>query len=139
MPPSLLARETALLTANRRHLLQALQGSGLTQIQVRYGGRHGRCTHCLVSTTPSDALITLQNTPVTQHTLGSALGKEGTVTTSLLAALKEFSLHWVELQQRHWTRDDGGDGIMTIEVSSCRFTLEHNAHLTENFCYRLVD
>lgn len=139
MPPTLPEREAYLQAANRLHLLQALQSLGITQAQVRYSGRHGRCVYCLVSTSPSDALAALRSTFVTQHCSENFVLNERTERPPLLPALKEFALHWAELRQPRWTHDDGGSGVMTVDMATRQFTLEHNVFLTESFCYRLVD
>jgi hypothetical protein len=139
MPPPLPEREVSLQAANRHWLLQALQGLGITQVQVRYSGRHGRCIYCLVSTSPSDALAALRSTVVTQHCSESSVLTEQTERPPLLSALKDFALHWAELKHPRWTHDDGGAGVMTVDIATRQFTLEHNVFLTENFCYRLVD
>jgi hypothetical protein len=139
MPPSLFAQEVTLQAGNRLHLLQALQGLGVEQVHIRYGGKQGRCTHCLVSTTPTDALPALQTVVVVQHRLERVFGLEQSAKPPLLTALKEFALHWADLKHPHWPRGDGGAGVMTIDVASRQFKLAHDVYLTESFCYRLVD
>jgi hypothetical protein len=132
-------QESALQTGNRLNLLQALQGLGAAQIQVRYGGREGQCTHCLVSTTPADALLTFQASVVTQHRIDHRRVEEQIARLSLMSALKEFALHWVKLEHPRWMLNEGGSGVMTIDPISRQFTLEHDVYLTESFRYRLID
>lgn len=139
MPSRRPEQEANLQTGNRLHLLQVLQDLGVDRIQVHYGGRHGRCTHCLVSTTPADALPAVHATLVTQHRFDHARVEERAIRPSLLSALKDFALHWIELKHPRWMHDDGGSGVMTIDVITQQFTLEHDVYLTESFRYRLVD
>lgn len=141
MSPTLPERDVALQVANRQHLLSALQKLGVQQVKVRYGGKKDRCTHCLVNSVPSDKLADMHETKVIQVSTHTSLNKAGITdaTTTVQQALKDFTLHWVELQHLRWTHDEGSAGIMTVDVSSRQFTLEHDVYLTENFCYRLVD
>lgn len=139
MDPRLIALAIALQAANRPQLLAALQALAVERIYIRYAGRQGRCTHCLVSTVPADTLAAMLDTPVAQQECEASLAMERTVSLPLLAALKAFALHWVERRHPGWTTDDGGHGVMTVTVTSRQFTLEHDAQFTERFCYRLVD
>lgn len=139
MPASSSPQEIARQTENRMLLLKALRVLGIQQVQTRYGGKKGRCTHCLVSTTPLDKLLLLE-CPVPQYPGGDdKVPAPAPRELSLLDALKDFTLHWIGLESPDWTCDDGGAGVMSIEVTSGVFTLEHNAYFTENLCYRLKD
>lgn len=139
MSSELPKREVALQAENRLILLKALRVLGVQQIKIRYGGKLNRCTHCLLSTTPADKLSLLLTQMVLQYLSTENLTSVMPQHLSLHKALKDFVRHWLTLHHPHWTRDDGGSGVMTIDVHTRTFTLEHDVYLTENCCYRLKD
>jgi len=131
--------------ANKAALLQALSSIGATSATVTYSGSgdSGQVDEIWIS--PDSALYAAKGVKVVYLTVQYTYDREGETFNftrrilgidrkelSLRQALEDFAWDYIGLYHAGWENNDGGDGEMTIDVTTQVATLGHNDYYTES-------
>ena len=125
------------LSANRQRLLDALNAVAITEVTVRYvgGGDEGDVSEVIVQ--PESSLPQL-NTQRLVYCYARGEYREGACyyfledkEVLLDDALRDFVFTWVDSHHSGWEINDGGSGVMTINVTLHTFTLAHTEYCME--------
>ena len=137
------AKSLEAIYANRKPLLTALTSLQVSEVIIRYegGSDSGEVSDlCLL---PENAVVSQQLTTeqIKYHCLAGEY-REGEYhyhleeqLMSLDAALRDFALTWVDAHHGGWENNEGGAGVITINVAEPKFQLEHIEYYTESTGY----
>lgn len=100
------------LEDQRNDLISALQTHSVQTVVVHYAGEEGSGDTHQIDTIPAEATVQLND-------------------SSLLEALRHFTLRWLDHQHRDWKTHHGSYGEMVVDVATGCFTLHHNEYLLD--------
>lgn len=124
------------LSTNRQRLLEVLIETQITEIIIHYvgGGDEGDISEVIVK--PESCLPQL-NTQRLVYCYARGEYREGAChyfledkEVVLDEALRDFVFTWVDTYHGGWENNEGGSGVMTINVALDDFALEHTEYYT---------
>ncbi|MDP2229239.1 MAG: hypothetical protein Q8J78_17375 [Moraxellaceae bacterium] len=129
---------TTALHHNRDALLNALRALHVTSAIIDYEGMGDSGDISTVAVTPSDCEHQLQTEKIAWQVVtrqcndGAWESDISTRSLSVMQALHEFTLQWLELIHGGWENNDGARGTLTINAPDNQFQLEHESFYTES-------
>jgi len=124
-------------TEHRDKLLNALEQLAITKAEISYTGGGDSGQVCEIETEPpfnKAALSQVHYTVLQPHYARDEQGGFYALKAfelSLWDALESFALNAVSCKHRGWEINDGGDGVLTIDVTDRHIHLAHCEYYTE--------
>lgn len=100
------------LENQRNDLISGLQAHSAQTVVVHYAGEEGSGNAHQIDTIPAEAIAWLND-------------------SSLLDALRCFTLRWLDQQHSNWKNHHGSYGEMVLDVPTGCFTLRHSEYLLD--------
>ncbi len=125
--------------ANRKPLLTALAALAVTEVIIRYdgGGDSGDVSEVCLLPENAQASQQLTTQQINYHSIageyidGQYQYRLEASLVSIDDALRDFALTWVDAHHGGWENNEGGAGVITINVAEPNFQLEHIEYYTE--------
>lgn len=129
--------------ANRKPLLTALAALAVTEVIIRYDGGGDSGDVSEISLLPENAEVSQQLTTqqINYHSIvGESIDGQyhyrlAASLVSIDDALRDFALTWVDAHHGGWENNEGGAGVIHINVADPRFELSHIEYYTESTGY----
>lgn len=131
----------AAVDANRETLLAVLAKLNITDVTIRYDGCGDSGDVAEVTVIPETIMPQLaiehinHQYVVTDYSENQYQYRVEERLLSVNDALHDFALEWVDVYHSGWENNDGGFGIVTIQVAENRFELEHSEYYMETSSY----
>ena len=129
------------LSINRQRLLETLMAAQITEVIIHYVGGSDEGDVSEVTVKPESCLAQL-DTQRLVYCYARGEYREGAChyflqdkEVSLDEALRDFVFTWIDTYHSGWEINEGGSGVMTINVAVDDFALEHTEYYTASNDY----
>jgi hypothetical protein len=129
------------LTLNRELLIGTLKALNITEVRVNYEGGGDSGDVMDFDVIPESSLPLLESEKLDYHAVhgefidGHYQYLSSIQSKSLNEALTDIALSWVELHHSGWENNDGGQGVILIDVAGNRCDLNHTEFYVESTLY----
>ena len=131
---------TSRCKANKQAIFDALKANSIPAVAVTYSGSGD--SGCIDGVDPFQLpeSMTVDLSKITVAILVRRSRLEGTdwkedlvtETTSLNAAIEEFTYDWLQAEHPGWQNNDGADGEIVFDIKTGGATMSHNSFYVES-------